>query len=216
MKDLVIIGAGGFGREVAWLVEEINRRRPTWRLLGFIDEDEGKRGRTLNGYPVLGDFSAVGRLPQGLAAVCAVGDPAAKERLVGEAVKAGLTFVNLIHPNVAVSPWVELGVGVIVCEGVVMTTNIVIGNHVSINPGCGLGHDVTIKDYTTLLWHVDLGGGARVGRGCLLGTKATVLPGVTVGKGTVVGAGAVVTRDLPPRCTAVGLPAKPIKFHGEG
>ncbi|MBC7348009.1 MAG: transferase, partial [Clostridia bacterium] len=77
MRDLVIIGAGGFGREVAWLVEEINRAAPTWRLLGFIDGDERKWGQVVNDYPVLGDFSAVQSLAPGVAAVCAVGDPAA-------------------------------------------------------------------------------------------------------------------------------------------
>lgn len=212
----MIIGAGGFGREVAWLVEEINQRKPTWNLLGFVDEDETKWGQVLNGYPVLGGFDALGNVSipvKVISAVCVVGDPLAKKRLVEKAEDVGLQFVNLIHPEVRLSPWVEMGHGIVICTGCVVTVNIQIADHVSINPGCGIGHDTTIGAYTTLMWHVNLSGATRVGEGVTLGSKVTLLPGKSVGDWTIVGAGAVVNRDLPQHCTAVGVPAKPIKFH---
>ncbi|TDA69480.1 MAG: acetyltransferase [Clostridia bacterium] len=214
MRPLVIIGAGGFGREVAWLVEDINRERATWELLGFLDDTKELHGRVVNGYPVLGDLSWAEReRARGVAAVCAIGDPKAKRRLVGKARRAGLQFASLIHPSVTMSGRVEVGEGVIVCAGCILTVDIRLGEHVALNPGCGVGHDVFINRYATLFWHVDLAGHVSIGEGCLLGTKATVIQGVTVGVWSTIGAGAVVIRDIPPHCTAVGVPARPIKFH---
>ncbi len=213
MKDLVIIGAGGFAREVAWLVEEINQKAPQWNLVGYIDEDQEKWGQKLNGYPVLGSFSALEKLPLSTFAVCAVGNPSDKKRLVEKAKAQGKQFATLVHPEISLSSSVTIGQGVIINKGCILTTNISIGDHVGINPGCGIGHDAVLKDYCTLMWHVNISGAIEVGEGCTLGTKATVLQSIRVGNWSIVGAGAVVTRDLPSHCTAVGIPAKPIKFH---
>jgi len=215
LKKLVIIGAGGFAREVGWLVGDINSVNKEWELLGFIDENTANHGKVLNGVPVLGDFDFFydQDKDEPIFAVCAVGNPRSKMNLVGKASEWGFRFANLIHPSVKMSRYVEMGVGNIICAGNVISTNIALGNHVAINPGCGIGHDVVIKDFTTILWSVNLSGNVFVQTGCELGTKTVVIQGINIGEWSTIGAGAAVVRDIPPRCTAVGVPAKPLKFN---
>lgn len=218
MKDLVIIGAGGFAREASLMIEEINsnnaREENKWNLLGYIDENEEKWGSTLRGYPVLGGWDALKDLPTSIYIICIVGNPEIKKRMVEKAVKQSREFATLVHPEVFISSDVRLGKGVFINKGCIITTNITIGDHVSINPGCGIGHDAVIGNYSTLMWHVNISGSVEIAEGCLLGTKATVLQGKKIGSWTIVGAGTVVTRDLPANCTAVGIPAKVIKQRG--
>lgn len=215
MKRLVIIGAGGFAREVAWLVEDINAAKKEWELLGFIDENPVNHGKVLNGYPVLGDFGFFihQQFNEPVYTVCAVGSPYAKINLVKKAAECGLRFTNLIHPSVKMSRYVELGTGNIICAGSLLSVDVFIENHVSINPNCSIGHDVIIKDYSILLWNINLSGNVKIGTGCEIGTKAVVIQGREIGEWSIIGAGAVVIRDIPPYCTAVGVPAKPVKFH---
>jgi len=214
LKKLVIIGAGGFAREVVWLVEDINAVNEEWELLGFIDENTANQGKVSNGLPVLGDFDIFcGQdKDETIFAVCAVGKPRSKMNLVRKGLEWGFKFANLIHPSVMMSQHVEMGVGNIICAGNIISTNIALGNHVAINPGCGIGHDVVIKDFSTILWSVNLSGNVCVETGCEVGTKTVVIQGINIGEWSTIGAGAAVVRDIPPRCTAVGVPAKPVKF----
>jgi len=216
MQPLVIIGAGGLGREIAWLVEEINQKEPKWQLIGFLDDSVELQKRQVNGYPVLGSLSWLehNKLDE-LAGVCAVGSPIVKRHLVEQAKHFGLKFTTLIHPSAIISNKVKLGEGVIICAGCILTVDLEIGEQVILNPGCGIGHDVIIGRYATLFWHVDLAGRVKIEEGSLLGSKSTVIQGITVGAWSIIGAGAVVTRDIPPHCTAVGVPARPIKFHDQ-
>ena len=210
MKDLVIIGAGGFGREVAWLVEDINAVDLQWNLLGFIDDDFSKEGITLNGYPVIGPLE---KLPakKTIFAVCAVGATEAKKALVEKAAAAGLRFANLIHPDVKMSKHIEMGCGNIICAGSILTVNILLGNHVIINLDCTVGHDSIINDYVTCAPSVNISGRVVIEEGCDIGTNAAIIQGKKIGKWSIIGAGAVVNRDIPSGCTAVGVPAKPVK-----
>jgi sugar O-acyltransferase (sialic acid O-acetyltransferase NeuD family) len=211
-EQIIIFGAGGFGREASRLVEEINQANGViWRLLGFIDEDQALWGKVLRGYPVLGGWEALAELPQDVKITCVVGEPAAKRKLVKKALAMGRDFATLIHPEVKLAGDVEVGRGVLINEGCLLTTNISIGDHVSINPGCGIGHDAVLRAFTTLMWRVNISGNVKIGEACLLGTGATVLQGLKVGAGTIIGAGAVVTKDLPENCTAVGVPARIVK-----
>lgn len=213
MKDIVIIGAGNFGREVAQLIEEINEDNKTWNLLGYIDETPEKQKTVINNNVVLGDFSWLEKTsPDKLWSVCAVGNPKGKYSLIKKASAYNINFANLIHPGVKINKFTELGSGCIICCNSFISVNTKIGNHVSINPGCGIGHDVVIEDYASLYWNVTLSGHVYIREGCEIGSKAVVIQKRTVGEWSIIGAGAVVIKDIPESCTAVGVPAKPIKF----
>lgn len=213
MKDLIIIGAGGFAREVGWLVEDINQEKPCWNLIGYVDEDPDKQNLILNNVPVLGSFNRLKGAARKAAAVCAVGNPLSKYKLILKGNEVGLKYVNLIYPNVRISRYVEMGMGNIICAGNILTVNITLGNHVILNLDCTVGHDAIIGNYCTILPSVNLSGNSTLKEGCLMGTNSAVIEGVSVGEWSIIGAGAVLTKDIPPHCTAVGVPAKAIKFH---
>jgi sugar O-acyltransferase (sialic acid O-acetyltransferase NeuD family) len=216
MKGLAIIGAGGLAREASLLVEDINSDPPDgrrWNLLGFIDEDRSSWGRDLRGYPVLGGAAALAALPPDTEVVCAVADPRIKRRLVRLAEDVGLGFATLVAAGAAPIGEVTIGRGVMINKGCLLTTNIRLDDHVILNPGCAVGHDAEVGPFTTLMWRVNISGAAVIGEGCSLGTATTVLQGLQLGQGCITGAGAVVTRDLPPDCTAVGVPARVVKLH---
>lgn len=210
-ERLVIVGAGGFGREVAWLVERINAVQPTWELLGFIDDSVGTHGMVIDGYPVLGDCDWVLEHAMYTYVVCAVGASKARRKLVERL--RGVRFATLIDPTVEMSDRVEIGEGWIICAGTILTVNVTLGSHVIVNPVCTIGHDAVLGDYTTLYPSVNVSGTTCLGECVEMGTGSQIIQGLRVGEGTIVGAGAVVIKELPRECTAVGSPAKPIKFQ---
>jgi len=213
MKDIVIIGAGSFGREVAQLIDDINMDKKTWNLLGFIDETALKHGTMVNSNIVLGGFDWLEKNGGGkLSAICAIGNPRDKYTVINRVATYGMKFANLIHPGAKISKFMEFGNGNIICSNSFISVNVKIGDHISINPGCGIGHDVILGDYSSLYWNVTLSGNVKVGEGCEIGSKTAIIPKRTVGKWSIIGAGAVVIEDIPDNCTAVGVPAKPIKF----
>ena len=213
MKPIVIIGAGGLAREVAWLIEEINAVREEWELLGYVDEDPVKHGIKLNNYKVLGGLQELNAFSNEVHLVCAIGDPTARKRVVEKVSSLGLPFANLVHPDVKMSSLVTMGQGNIICSSNIFTVNITIGNHNIINLACTVGHDVTMNNYCTVFPGVNISGNVVLHDSVSIGTNTSIIQGISIGEGTIIGAGSVVIRDLPPHCTAVGVPAKPIKFH---
>ena len=216
MKDLIIFGASGFGREVAWLVERINKVSPTWNLLGFMDDNDAIHGTNINGYQVLGGTAAVVDYPDAFF-VCAVGASRVREKIICnmKRINPGIRFATVIDPSVEMSDLVTIGEGTIICAHTVITVNIVIGSHVIINLDCTIGHDAVLHDFVTLYPSVNVSGKAEIGHGSEMGTGMQIIQGKTVGDNSIVGAGAVVIKDIPSGCTAIGCPAKPIKFFDE-
>ena len=212
MKKLIIIGAGGFAREVAWLVERINARSREWELLGFVDDNPATWGETINGYKVL--CGTDGLVDHGdVYAVCAIGSAKTRKKVI-EKIKSNapaVKFATLTDPSVIISDLVSIGEGCIICANTVVTVNVKIGAHVHVNLDCTVGHDAEISDYVTVYPGVNISGMTFYGECVELGTGAQIIQGKKIGKNTVIGAGAVVVRDIPESCTAVGNPARVIK-----
>ncbi|MCM1565435.1 MAG: acetyltransferase [Dehalobacter sp.] len=212
IKDLVIFGAGGFGREATELVEDINTEKKQWNLLGYIDQTPAKQGKVINNYPILGNLDWLEKnTGHPLWIVCAVARPTDKYRLIASLSSFQLYFANLIHPAARISRSVQLGCGNIICWNSFLSTDVRIGSHVALNPGCRIGHDTAVQDYSSLYWDITLAGNVQVHEGCEIGSKTVVIPEKEIGRWSIIGAGATVTHDIPEYCTAVGVPARPIK-----
>lgn len=210
MKDLYIIGAGGFGREVTWLVERINSVAPTWNLKGFIDDKDSLWGTMEGGYSVLGGAEYL--IQQGdVYAICAVGASSVRKKVVEKYTGSQVKFATLIDPSVLISNRVQVGEGTIICAGTIVTVDIQIGNHVIINLDCTIGHDDRIRDFVTLYPSVNVSGNVVLGECTELGTGMQIIQGKTVVANTIIGAGSVVVRDITESGTYVGCPAKKIK-----
>ncbi len=214
MKDLIIIGASGFGREVAWLVERINQKSPVWNLLGFVDDNPELHGKDVNGYPVLGGCEALASYPESYA-VCAVGSAKIRRKIIDKvkSLSPSQKFATLVDPTVETSALVKIGEGSIICAHNILTVNIEIGNHVIVNLDCTIGHDAIIEDFVTVYPSANISGITHIGEGSELGTGMQIIQGKTVGRNSIIGAGAVVVKDIPENCVAVGAPAKPIKAN---
>lgn len=210
MKDLYIIGAGGFGREVAWLVERINDVTPTWNIKGFIDDNEKLHGTKEGKYIVLGGCDYLQEVESAYA-VCAVGSAKVRKIIVEKLKNSSIKFATVIDPSVLISDSVEIGEGTIICAGTIITVDIKIGNHVIINLDCTLGHDDVIEDYVTIYPSVNVSGNVTIGECTELGTGMQVIQGKKIAAETVIGAGAVVVKDIEEKGTWVGSPAKKIK-----
>ena len=213
MKDILIFGAGGFGMEVAWLIEDINRLKPTWNLLGFLDEDETKWGEKKFGYNVLGDANYLESIPRPVAVAVAIGDPNHRRSVVERLNSLNAEFPSLVHPSVVMSKTVKISEGVIIAAGSVLTVEIEIGAHTHIDTACAIGHEARLGAYVRLNPSVSIAGNVTLADGVYVGSGATIIQGLTIGANTVVGAGGVVVHDLPDNVVAVGNPARVIKTN---
>ncbi|MBS1556972.1 MAG: acetyltransferase [Bacteroidetes bacterium] len=211
MNDIAIFGAGGFGREVKMLIDQINQSNQRWRFFGYFD-DGIQKGTLINGYPVKGTAQDLLKLDRELYVVFAIGNPKVKKSVV-EIVKANqyLKFPTLVHPTVLMdSDFVQLIEGCIITANNVITTNINIGKHVIVNLSCTIGHDTSIGDYSSIMPGVNISGEVAMQEGVYVGTGAKIINQLTLGEWSVVGAGAVVSKDVAPHTTVVGVPAKPL------
>ena len=212
---LVIFGAGGLGREVLLLLQQLNENHYIWDVRGFYD-DQLPATPTVAGLPYLGTSADLNATAQPLAVAMAVGSSAGRAAVVARLSSPQLSFPALVHPQVALAPQqrIMLGEGCIIQQGCILTCDIVLGRFVLLNLGCTVGHDAVLDDFCSLMPHANVGGTVALGPGVYLGTSATIIQGVRVGANTIVGAGAVVVRDLPANITAVGVPAKSVKNEG--
>ncbi len=212
-QKLIIIGAGGFGREVQWLIERINIEKNEWELLGFVD-DNIEPGTLVNGIPVLGGVDYLLAYQERICVVCAVGNARIRRQIIQKLKKnTQLSYPNLIDPSVLMSGFIQMGEGNILCAGSILTVNLKIGDFVIVNLDTTIGHDVVIENFVTIYPSVNVSGCVHIGAVSEIGTGTQIIQGKTIGTRTIVGAGSVVIREIPDDCTAVGSPAKPIKYH---
>jgi sugar O-acyltransferase (sialic acid O-acetyltransferase NeuD family) len=207
MKSVVIVGAGGFGREVLEIFKDQNKQKKRWNILGFIDDNKKLHGKNINNYTVIGGIDWLKEHNE-VECICAIGEPGEKKKIVEKLQKMDVNFCNVIHPSVIMSEFIELGTGVIICAGTILTVNIKIMNHVIINLNCTIGHDAVIEDYCSIMPTVKINGQNHLSEGVYTGTGATLIHKISVGAWSIIGAGSVVINNIPERVVAVGVPAK--------
>jgi sugar O-acyltransferase (sialic acid O-acetyltransferase NeuD family) len=202
-KSLVIVGAGGLGREIAAAAAE---DRWGWDVAGFLDDQPGL-ARTPEGVPVLGNIAS---LRPGTNVVVAVGNPRVRRAIAARVEASGGGFV-LVDAQPGRHPTVVLGSGSMLVRGVQTTVNIHAGSHLLANLNSTIGHDVRIGDFVTIAPLVAVSGCVSIGSGVEVGTGACIREGVSIGDGAMIGMGAVVVKDIPPNTLAVGNPARVVR-----
>lgn len=210
MKNLLILGAGGFGREVLGWASKNAGYNTNFTIGGFLDDNpEALKGYS---YPVevIGSIQDYHPTPADLL-VCAIGNPQAKQRIVELMLQRGGRFMNLIHPTAVLGTNVTLGQGVIICPSVVISADVTVGNFVSIDTQSVLGHDVQVGHYSHVAIFSALTGHAKLQERVFIGCNSTLLPGVTIGADAIVGAGSVVTKPVDAGLVVAGVPARPLK-----
>ncbi len=211
-KNLVIIGAGGLGKEILWLLEENNKIADEWNILGFIDRAHDHRVRPNCGYPIIGDDEWLSEYKGEIYAVCGVASASIRKRIVQKFInKENIIFPNIISHRAILSDRVKLGKGCVICTNTVLTVDICLGDFVIVNYDCTVGHDAKLDDYITVYPGVNVSGNVYIKSETEIGTGTQIIQGLNIGENTVVGAGAVVIRDIPDNCTAAGNPARIIK-----
>lgn len=211
---LVIVGAGGFGREVLDIVEAMNSSKPALSFLGFVDDGDVRMDLLARrDAPLLGTTRSL--LSLDAKYVIGIGKGEVRRTIDRLLSDAGRTAVRLIHPSATIGGDVSLSDGVILAAGSRVTTNIELGRHVHVHVNATVGHDSILMDYVSVYPGATVGGNVVLGEGVTVGTGANILPGVRIGADSMVGAGAVVTRDVGTRATVVGVPAREVR-HAQG
>lgn len=209
MRDLVIIGAGDFARETAWIAERMNEQSRQWNLLGFVDDTLA--GESVDGYPVLGDVEWLLRSDRKLSAVCAIGTGAVREKIWNRLEQnPGIRPATLVDPAVTVGKDAQISPGCIVCAGTVLAIASRLGPHCIVNLNCTIGHDAVLEPFVTVHPGSNISGRVYLGARTQVGTGTKIIQGHTVAPNVTLGAGAVVVRDILEPGTYVGVPVKKI------
>jgi sugar O-acyltransferase (sialic acid O-acetyltransferase NeuD family) len=216
-QKVVIIGAGGFGRELLDVFDACNADKQRYDVLGFIVQKEySPIEGIVNDLPILGDFDWLKKHSQDVHVICGVGEPKARRKLIELAVGVGAKFCSVIHPLAYKSRWVDVGLGSVITAGCILTTQIKICDHVHVNLDCTIGHDAILKDFVTLAPGVHVSGKVHLHEGCYIGTGANIIEKIDIGEWSVVGAGSAIVKDVPANSTVVGVPGKVIKQREVG
>lgn len=211
---IVIIGAGGHGRETAEIVRD-SASDNSPELLGFVD-DSLAVGTIVDGLPVLGGFDWLQANRTNAAAIIALGSPSICRNVAINVRRSEITVASAVSPHANVSVRARMGSGVIVFPLVVVNTGARIESHVTLNVGASVSHDSRIGAFTNLNPGARVAGNVDIGECCYIGMGAQIIQNIKIGAGTTVGAGATVIADLPPNVVAVGVPARIVRhLHKE-
>lgn len=210
MRDIAIFGAGGLGKEVACLIKRINEQAPTWRLIGFFDDNTDLKGTMVSHFgPCLGTIEDLNRYPQALAVVIAIGNPQVVKKVVEKIQNPQISYPNLIHPSFVVTDpeTFQIGRGNIIQANCTVTVDVRIGDFNILNGSVCLGHDTQVGSYNMFMPGVRISGSVTIGDENFFGVYAVVLQQLTVGNRIRLGAGSILMTKPKDGHLYVGNPA---------
>jgi sugar O-acyltransferase (sialic acid O-acetyltransferase NeuD family) len=211
IEDIAIIGAGGFGREVALLIDVINQNETKYNIIGFFD-DNISPGTKVTDLSVLGSIDDLNNVTTKLRVVIAIGNPKVICKINQRLNNSSLLFPNIFHPSLKISNnRMQIGVGNIFMEGFIMTCNIRIGNFNIFNTRVSLGHDVKIGSFNVLNPNTQISGGVKIEDANFFGVNSCILQNISIGNNNLIGAYSLLTRRILNDKDYFGIPAKQIK-----
>lgn len=213
MKDIAIYGAGGFGRETACLLREINEVSPTWNFIGFFDDGvpagtRNHQGRTLGGIDALNAWESE------LAVAFSIAEPRVVEKLFKKIVNPRISFPNIISPTARFldAGTLRLGRGNVISHHSSISCDVELGDFNLLNTQIYIGHDTRIGSFNMFNPCIRLSGNVRVGDRNFFGVSSVVLQGISVGDGVTLGANSVLFRPAESGETYFGNPAVKFRF----
>jgi sugar O-acyltransferase (sialic acid O-acetyltransferase NeuD family) len=207
LAKLVIVGAGGFGREVlAWARQSVQFERE-WTIKGFIDDNPSALDGKNTPAPLLGSVQDYQPRDEDVF-VCAIGIPAVKRHCSELLLARTARFTQIVHRTAVLGDNIELSDGIILCPYTVVSGNNRLGRGVAINLHSSVDHDACVGDWSQINCHCDLTGAVQIGREVFVGSSVAIIPGVVIGDGAYLGAGSVVLRNVPAGTKVFGVPAR--------
>ncbi len=210
MKNLIIIGVGGFAREVYWHAQNSHGFETEWQIKGFLDgdvklSDEDYKRLPAN-VPVLGDVNSYEICADDVF-TCAIGTPQVRKKLIEKILSRGGEFINLISKDSYIVPSAKIGRGVIFAPKTVVNDLSVIEDFVVINSLSGTGHDAKVGKYSCIMSSVNITGGTKIGEEVFIGSNSVFAPKCKIGDGAYIGMGSVVLKKVKAGAKVFGNPA---------
>jgi len=209
LKNLVIIGAGGYGREAFTLAKNSIGFGKTFTVKGYLDNNLEVLDNYQN-YPLVLAAVEDYTIDADDVFICAIGDIEIRQKTVKQILSRGGEFINLIHKSAYIGDGVKLGMGVFIAFDVVVSNDTIIGDFVLINSRALIGHDTRIGDFSSIGVYSFTGGGVLIGKQTSIGANASVMNNITIGKSATVGIGSVVIKNVSDNATVFGNPAKKV------
>jgi sugar O-acyltransferase (sialic acid O-acetyltransferase NeuD family) len=210
MKDIAIYGAGGFGREVACIINKINSVNPTWNIIGFFD-DGIKKGEQISHFgKTIGGLDDLNSLNKPVSVVFSIGNPATIKKLVESITNPLVDFPNIIHPDAAFSDptTFRIGRGNIITRGSTFSCDVSVGDFNQFNSISALAHDVVVGSFNVFMPLARISGETKIGNCNFFGIGAVVLQQLRIGDNTRIGAGSVLMTKTKNGFLYMGNPAK--------
>lgn len=215
MKDIAIFGAGGFGREVACLINVINKQTPTWNLIGFFDDNPSLKGQVISHFgPCLGGLDDLNVYNNPLSVTIPIGNPNIVKTIVKSITNPNISFPNIIHPNFeAVDPETfKIGKGNIIEGACFASCDVELGDFNVLNGSIVFGHDCKVGSYNVFMPDMRISGGVTIGECNLFGVGSIILQGIKIGQDVNLAPGSVLMTKPKDGNLYMGVPAKKTVF----
>lgn len=208
MKNIIIVGAGGLGRELEFYLT--NNPQNDFVIKGYLDDNSNALSSYPSNYSILDQISNY-KFSEEDYVLLAFGDSFIRSKIKNYLQKKRVSFLDYFHSSSIISEFFKYQSPCIICPTTIISTNVNFGENVLINSGCIIGHDVVFGDNVSLMANINIGGNCSIGNNVYIGTSATIIPGITIGDNIKIGAGSVVIRNLKKPGTYFGNPASLIK-----